>query len=100
MAVTCLSSIANDPEDLELSACATFCQLLLGQIHGLPILIFQQADYRFALFKHRRSLRFPEARRIAPQLFQSIKSPLFLIENVDDHIRIIHDDPLTDGRTF
>ena len=39
-------------------------------------------------------LRQREARGVAPQIFERVKRAFFLMKNVDDHIRIIRDDPL------
>ena len=37
-----------------------------------------------------------EAWGIAPEIFQAVKRPLVLVEDVDDHVRVIRDDPLAE----
>jgi hypothetical protein len=37
-----------------------------------------------------------ESRRIAPEILERVKGALFVVENVDDHIGVIGDDPLAE----
>ena len=35
-----------------------------------------------------------EARRVGPEIFQTVQRALFVVEDVNDHVGVIHDDPL------
>src|SRR5208337_2843676 len=81
---------------------STPSELAFGEIHRFRITVLEKSDYGFTLFEHcDRTLRDKiEVGRVAPETLQSVKRSLLLVENMDEHLRIIHHEPLAGHRTF
>src|SRR5215831_16078354 len=83
---------------------ASFRKLLLCQTHRLWIVVLQQSNDSFSLFEHcygrDKTFLSLQTRRVTPKILQCIEFSFPLMENVDEHIGIVHHQPLADERAF